>query len=508
MPNLNTSLSIRAGGSNFNFGNNYSYEEIFSKDQILDSNNGFIKVSAFTPGEITANSLENAKYVCIYNPSAQTAEIRYNINSWTAGSPDTVGSAAYISRLLRPREYIVIPNLMLIDYSANTSACNGNTSTLEKVEPNGKVNTLADLAAAVSSTSATTITVDNGSGSGALEELFKVGDHIRVNNEVMLVTAITTDDSGVLTVERGMLGSTAATHSNNDQVDFFFYNNYVDFDQHSVVQTDLNGKFKSKIIPAGDSMATHVVRAETTDDGIVPGSLMILFYTEGGYQELGLSGISSSSQSGLAASTAYQFTITVDGGSAYDLSFTTDSSNLTFGGTNGIIQKIQDVFNTQFYTTSSNLFGKRVTVSIVDGDIRFTSGSNLSSSAIALGDSSSGGTDIWGVGRFPAVANVEGAISASVPDVTITKDGITKFNNAQMAMDDGMGNIRGAATGTIDYETTAITLNGPASAEMQITYAYDSALAGGVDVNNVIDSILARSTSAYRNSRIQLLAFN
>jgi hypothetical protein len=173
------------------------------------------------------------------------------------------------------------------------------------------------------------------------------------------------------------------------------------------------------------------------------------------------------------------------------------------------MQKIQDVFNTQFYTTSSNLFEKRVTISIVNGDIRFSSGSNLSTSAITLGDSSGSDTDIWGVGRFPAVANVEGAVSADVPDTTIIKDGITTFNNAQMAMDDGMGNITGIATGTIDYESSAITLaNAPANAEMQITYAYDSALAGGADTNNVLDSIFARSTSAYRNSRIQILAFN
>ena len=162
------------------------------------------------------------------------------------------------------------------------------------------------------------------------------------------------------------------------------------------MQTDLQGKFKSSIIPAGDSDTQHNARGLTTDDGIVPGSLMIMFYTKGAYQEFGLSGITSSTNSGLTASTAYQFTIAVDGGSAYDLSFTTDSSNLNFGGTNGVIQKIQDVFDTQFYTTSSNLFEKKVTVSIVNGDIRFTSGSNLSTSAISLGDSSSGDTDIWG----------------------------------------------------------------------------------------------------------------
>ena len=509
MPNLNTSLSISAGGRNFNFGNNYNYQEIFSKDQVLDSNDSFIKVSAFTPGTISANSLENAKYVCIYNPSNQTAEIRYTLNGWTAGTPDVIGSAAYVSRLLKPREYIVIPNLSLIDYSAGTSAGNGGTATLEKTEPNGKVNSTADLAGAISSTTSTSFTIDDGAGDGNYEEVFKVGDYIIIDSEVMLITAVTSDNSGTLTVDRGQLGSTAATHTDNTQVDFHFYNNKVDFDAHSVVQTDHNGEFTSTIVPAGDSALTHIVRAVTTSDGIVPGSLMILFYTKGGYQELGLSGISSSTNSGLTASTAYQFTIAADGGSAYDLSFTTDSSNLNFGGTNGVISKIQAQLDTQFYTTSSNLFEKRVTVAIVNGDLRFTSGSNLSTSAIALGDSSGGNTDIWGVGRFPAIANVEGAVSADVHDTTITRDGITTFNNAQMAMDGGYGNITGAATGTIDYETTAINLrNAPANAEMQITYAYDSALAGGVDTNNVIDSILARSTSAYRNSRIQLLAFN
>lgn len=509
MPNLSTQLNINAGGRSYLFANNYNYDEVYSVDQIVDNSDSFIRLSQFTPKTKSPQSLENAKYICIYNPSNQTAEIRYNILSWTAGTPDTIGSTNYLSRLIRPNEYIVIPNIFILHYSASTSAANGGTATLERAEPTGQRNSTADLAGAISDTTSTSITIDDGGGDGNYEELFKVGDYIIVDTEVMLVTAVTTDDSGTLTVDRGQLGSNAVTHSDNTQVDFFFYNNYVDYDQHSVVQTDFNGKFKSAIIPAGDTATAHNTRGTTTDDGIVPGSLMILFYTKGAYQELGLSGITASTNSGLTASTAYQFTVTADGGSAYDLSFTTDSSNLNFGGTNGIIQKIQDVFNTQFYTTSSNLFEKRVSVSIVNGDIRFTSGSNLSTSAISLGDSSGGSTDIWGVGRFPALASIEGAVSSDIPDTTITRDGITTFNTAQMAQDDGYGNITGIAQGTIDYETTAIKLNNaPANAEMQITYAYDSALAGGPDTNNVLDSIFARSTSAYRNSRIQLLAFN
>ena len=108
-------------------------------------------------------------------------------------------------------------------------------------------------------------------------------------------------------------------------------------------------------------------------DGFVPSSLSGKFY-RAGYQELGLSDITSSTHSGLAASTAYQFNIAVDGGSAFvDLAFTTDATNLNFGGTSGIISKLQEALDTQYYT-AGNLFEKKVHVGIVDGDVRFTSG--------------------------------------------------------------------------------------------------------------------------------------
>lgn len=71
--------------------------------------------------------------------------------------------------------------------------------------PNGSA-----LAAAVESTSATSITVTTGDGA-----MFRVGDIIMVGAEAMLVTAISTD---TLTVTRGFGGSTAATASSADPV--------------------------------------------------------------------------------------------------------------------------------------------------------------------------------------------------------------------------------------------------------------------------------------------------
>ena len=133
------------------------------------------------------------------------------------------------------------------------------------------------------------------------------------------------------------------------------------------------------------------------------------FYNNG-YQELGMSGITPNTESGLAASTAYAFNITVDGGSVFaSLSFTTDASNTKFGGNNGVLSKIQSALDTQFYT-AGNLFEKGVTVSIVNGDIRFASTNRTRASAILLAAPSSGTTP-FGVGRITAIGSVESALT-------------------------------------------------------------------------------------------------
>ena len=118
-----------------------------------------------------------------------------------------------------------------------------------------------------------------------------------------------------------------------------FFNAYHDFDKYSVAQTDSDGKFKC-------TNFFGVGRTNSDVQGLTPGSIALKFYRPG-YQAFGLSGIKSSTNSGLAASTEYKFNITVDGGSTFaDLAFTTDATNLNFGGSNGIIQKIQNSLNT------------------------------------------------------------------------------------------------------------------------------------------------------------------
>lgn len=73
-----------------------------------------------------------------------------------------------------------------------------------------------DLNGAVSSTSSTSFVTDGG----ALT--VQVGDYLRVDSEVVQVTAITSADASnhTLTVTRGKIGSTAATHSDNASIYF------------------------------------------------------------------------------------------------------------------------------------------------------------------------------------------------------------------------------------------------------------------------------------------------
>ena len=85
----------------------------------------------------------------------------------------------------------------------------------------------------------------------------------------------------------------------------------------------------------------------TKKTGIVRGSFAMKFYSQG-YQELGLSGVTRSSHSGLAASTAYQFQVAVDGGSAYDVDITTDAADLTVGK---LLNLIQSQFDQAYYAS-------------------------------------------------------------------------------------------------------------------------------------------------------------
>jgi hypothetical protein len=212
----------------------------------------------------------------------------------------------------------------------------------------------------------------------------------------------------------------------------------------------------------------------------------------------------------LSASTTYYFTIRADGATAADssttvaeISFTTDASNLNFGGSNGIISKIQTALDAKFYdsTNTNVLFEKKVNVAIVDGDIRFTSGQHLEASAIALTAGTSGADDsvrffAQANGRIPALANVPDAVAAKLPD-DVSYDRVTYAtipNSSAFVYDDGKGNLFGAADGTINYETGAIDFrNAPPNAEFVISCMHTGAFSGKLNESETdrINSLIA-----------------
>ena len=384
----------------------------------------------------------------------------------------------HVHHLLKPGQSMFIPDCPAIISDAEVTQFDG-TATVENLAPdsNEYTDSTAKTTEGFADDDDTTITFDDASG-GSAGPMFRVNDLIRLDNEICRIISLT---DTVFTVERAVHGTAKADHTNNTAIRFPFFNAYHDFDKYSVAQTDTSGRFKCfNFFGQG--------RTFTGIQGITPGSVAIKFY-EAGYQSLGLSGITASTNSGLTAGETLKLDITVDGGTLFqDLTFAVDSSNTNFGGTNGVISKIQDALDTQYYT-AGNLFEKRVYVGIVDGDIRFTSGQRLSTSAILLADTGDSDTliDAAANGRIPASGNIPSAVAARLPD-DVTYDKVTYIqtpNTGVFAYDDGMGKLFGMCSGTINYETGAIDMIGcPVNAEFVVTCLHTSPFSGKQDATN------------------------
>jgi hypothetical protein len=500
MPNFTTTTSITTGrGDTLTATKSGQYEDVFNVRQECDNATGFITL--VLGGSKGQSVLEDCKTLIIKNTGIVSAEIQIRSEQWADGTPDTnadgSGGLSNQTFLLAVGDYMMLPSFRQINFgSTDSSGANAYQLTNQApdsnmyVAVNNPAGGDAQLAAEAIDGTETEIDVDDA-------DFFKVGDLIRVENEIMEVTGISSD---TLTVIRGTHGSAKATHSDDTALRFPFFNAYADFDKFSTAQTDASGRFKAmNFFGYG--------RTEGEADGLVAGSISGKFYSAG-FVEFGMSAITASTKTGLAASTAYALDIAVDGGSDHTLSFTTDSSNGNFGGNNGLIQKIQAALDEQFYTTGSNLLNKKVHVGIVNGDIRFTSGQHLSTSAIAITAPASGTTP-FGVGAISmAVGDIEAAVPAKLPDDTINdkRSNVSIPNTSAFFYDDGHGNILGACSGTINYETGAIDLQGcPPNANFVVDANYGSAHSGGNEYANTVGNSLVSVAGRSVNSKINAI---
>ena len=514
-----------------------NYTEVNSIVQTVDNSDEFTDIVTFgTASSIGGDAgirMAGAKLVVVKNNNdipieilITTTEFKDNsnvdeLNSVDLG-PDSATSTRQVSYILASNEYMVLPSTWMVSYAEAHSAANAKTiSNQGGFDVNsGKLYSAAitDIATALENDT-TTFVVDD-------TDFFKVGDLIQLgsttgttatNIEIARVVSIT--NTTTMELERGLYGSITAdkdaqTDSTNGavvnaKVYLPFFNTQENYDKYhddanavGKVQTNSSGRYTAQ------NLFGYGRTADGVCDGIVKGSFALKFYNSG-YQELGLSGITPSTNTGLAASTEYKFNITVDGGSTFsNLTFTTDATNLNFGGNNGVLQKIQSALDTQFYT-SGNLFEKQVTVGIVNGDVRFTSGTRNRVSAVALTAPTSGTTP-FGVGRIPSASSVaKSSVAASLPDDTIDDKAynISASNKAVFAYDDAKCNIIGAATGTLNYETGAIDITGPANAEFVVSFNYDSAHSGGLNQTNTLKTLSARSLNSKIDAEIEVLGF-
>ena len=535
MAKLTESLTIQTGkGETFNFNFTEQYNEVFNLRQEIDNSNAFITLikPSTTIGQ---SSIRNAKSIVIKNDGEVGAEIQFQITDYAdssnvddANSIDISGDGAsttrYMTTLLGAGEYMFLPNARWLSYENDTSAANAKpttSGTYLTLDTNEYVDSGANVDSAtangvVSSASATTVYLEPyTSATNCTANLFHVGDLIRIDDEIMEVTAIGDKSNlanNTLTVIRGTHGSTATTNSaDTDPVRLPFFNAYGDFDDFTVTQTDTSGRFK-----AMNFFGFGRVQ-DSTSDGIVPGSIAGKFY-EPGYQSFGMKGITPSTSSGLSASTTYYLSVSIDGATTDKITFSTDANNTSWGGTNGVVQKLQNAIDALYDDPAKNGFTKGATVAIVNGDVRVTSKQRLSTSAISLTTNTDGtaGTDELfdgsnKIGRVPVAA--AGAVSARFPDDTIiNSEGVTINNRGVFFYDDGHGRIKGVATGTINYQTGAIDFVGLPNAEFTITANYDSAHGGGnrstSNAQNMIVEIAARSCNSKINTTIDVIAFD
>ena len=520
MAKLEANLTITAGqGKEYLCSMSNNYTEVYQEMAKVNNTDSFVTLANLT--KTAPSILKGAKLIVLKNNSPVGVELQFHINEFEDSSNiDQYTEDLRITQLLGANEYMLLPNQYMLEYAADASGAMAKTidnATGYSVN-SGKlyVDSVANLAEAVDG-SETEIDVNDG-------DYFRVGDLIQLgtttgttatNIEIMRVTGISTN---TLTVERGLFGSITGNssaqttgHASGAAVHFPWFNTQEKYDKY---HDDANALGTAQTNSSGRYTAQNLFgygRSATYPTGIVKGSFAMKFYNNG-YQEFGMSGITPNTESGLAASTAYAFNITVDGGSTFaSLSFTTDATNTKFGGNNGVLGKIQSALDTQFYT-SGNLFEKAVTVSIVNGDIRFASGNRTRNSAILLAAPSSGTTP-FGVGRIPAIASIEGAVAAKLPDDTVfdKETYVESKNQSAFAYDDGKGNIVGTATGTINYETGAIDFTGPANGEFAVSFNYDSAHSGGLNATsnqeNGIVTLSARSVNSKIDAEVEIIGF-
>ena len=509
MANVKSTLTVEANGTTNSFTNTKNYTEETVNKFYVDATDGFTDLLAFSPDDEsptkTCTATAAPKAFCIYNSGTTGVEIQLQTAGWAADSTQATATM-YLSTMLGAGEMFFSNNMRLIENAdGNSSALGASTSlalatskvvTLDATHSKG-----GDMGADTDTedtSSSTSIALDGGGAK------FRAGDYIFFDTSTSDAMKVVSVSGNTLTVERNVLGYTGQTIPDNTDV-FMYAGNHLhdkgtEDDSGTNIRTDANGRFKgqllghSGVVPRGTG-ATNVA------GGIVAGSVSIQFPEHGGYQNLGVN-VSSTDSTGLAASTAYEFRITDSLGTTSDIAFTTDSSDVSWGKVNSLINKA---------FSDANLDYK---VEIVNGDVRFSAKKMLDGDSITL-VAPSDGTEPFNVGNFPHIATHEKPVITRFPTETITDVGSGKRikNTKNMLVDDGNGNLIGdIGSGTIDYDTGIVDFTASYRAEFKTSFAYGSAHAGiptrASNLENMVSIVAGRSMNSLKNGEITIICYS
>ena len=519
MANVKSTLTVEANGTTNSFTNTKQYIEEKITKYTLDEGDDtteFYTMHSFSPATKTGNSSAAPSAFCIYNSGTTGAEVQFTTAAWGADAPDTatgIDETSYMTFLIGAGEMIYSNQLRLINYSDETSAGRGAISALALASD--KVSTAltatsargGDTTANVTGNhdaSATALTLDN------LSEKFRVGDYIFFDLSTDDVARVVSVDSATqITVERSVLGYDAQVIvSDSGTKDIYMYagshlhNKSTEDDAGVNIRTDANGRFKGMLL--GDSgVVPRGSTAGTSSRGIVAGSVVIQFPEHGGYQNLGVN-VSSTDSTGLATGATYAFRIQNGLGVATaEISFTTDSSDVSWGKVNSLINKA---------FSDANLDYK---VEIVNGDVRFSATKWIDGDSVTLLDDADSSNEPWGVGNVPDTGAHESPVKTRFPTPAIVnvKSGKTENNLKHMLIDDGNGNLVGdVGSGTIDYDSGIVDFTGLYRAEFKTAFHYGSVHSGIPTTTtkyvNMVSAISGRSTNSHKEAELTLVIYS
>lgn len=513
----NTSLTASlhlSDGNPKSFHSSKKVSKISDNNYEVDNNDTFITLSEFATDTITDNKLPAPKAFCIYNTGPVPLEIQFAIRTW-ANASENDGAVTYVSMIINPGDFYYSPTGRMLNYDNNTSAA--NASSLDNVLPSDASTSTVSLTGtgfAGPFYQDTGVNVNASEPDTETDIVFQSTGKFRAGDILMLdsgggtvvddcIRILSVDSATNCTVERGVLGATAQALTSSTDVYFYFHNEGYDVgqedDSSAHIRTDASGNF------ACGNFFGYGRSADATPQGIVPGSVAIKFYPPA-YRMLGLSGITTASPTGLTGGTTYEFRITTSLGTTSDIEVTVDSTNTNWGGINGLLQKMNAAFSS---STATDMYR----ASIIQGDIKIEDRRGIKDNYVTIA-APSGGTTILGAGNFPAAADHSEKVVAQLPpDTMIDREtGATIPNNQAFMYDNGKGELSGVGTGTINYDTGAISFNGPYRSEFVINAEYGSAHGGKMNTAtnyiNIVESVAARTTNKKVNGKTRVIIYS